>query len=231
MERSRDWMDQAGGDLAHAKSDVERGFYDWSCFSCQQAAEKAIKAVFQKVGVEAWGGSVADLLTELLKKHPVPEDLINGALEVDKAYIPTRYPNAHPSGSPRIRYTAQEARRLIAHAEKIIQVFSKGLKEKLRLVHVVFFGSFAKGDINEGSDVDIVVVTGFKEGFLERVKLSLDLNGEIMLPLEPVGYTSEEFQRMKEKGNPFIREVLASGKLLYGMIPEGDIKGEEVGHK
>ncbi len=57
MERAVDWMDQAQGDLAHAKSDVERGFYDWACFSAQQAAKKAVKAVFQKMGAEAWGPS------------------------------------------------------------------------------------------------------------------------------------------------------------------------------
>jgi len=50
MERSADWMDTAQGDLEHAKSDVEGGFYNWACFSAQQAAEKAIKAVFQRMG-------------------------------------------------------------------------------------------------------------------------------------------------------------------------------------
>jgi len=126
MERSRDWMDQAEGDLVHAQSDLERGFYDWACFSSQQAAEKAVKAVFQKMGAEAWGHSVADLLKELSKRHQVSEELIDGALELDKAYIPARYPNAHPSGSPRTRYTANEARRLTEYAEKIIN-FCAGL--------------------------------------------------------------------------------------------------------
>ncbi|MEM3486555.1 MAG: HEPN domain-containing protein, partial [Candidatus Methanomethyliaceae archaeon] len=64
MERSQDWMDQAEGDLVHAQNDAEHGFYDWSCFSAQQAAEKAVKAVFQRLGGEAWGHSVADLLRE-----------------------------------------------------------------------------------------------------------------------------------------------------------------------
>jgi HEPN domain-containing protein len=126
MERSRDWLDQAEGDLEHAKSDLEHGFYDWACFSSQQAAEKAAKAVFQKLGAEAWGHSVTDLLRELSKKQPVPEDLIQGALELDKAYIPARYPNAHPAGSPRERYTKQEAERLIHHAEQILK-FCAGL--------------------------------------------------------------------------------------------------------
>lgn len=113
-------MDQAQGDLEHARSDVKQGFYEWACFSSQQAAEKAVKAVFQRMGAEAWGHSVADLLKELSKRHQASEELIDGALELDKAYISTRYPNVHPSGSPRTRYTATEARRLIEHAEKII---------------------------------------------------------------------------------------------------------------
>ncbi len=124
MERSEDWMDEAKGDLEHAKSDVKGGFYNWACFSSQQAAEKAVKAVFQRMGAEAWGHSVADLLQELAKQHRVPDELLDGALELDKAYIPTRYPNAHPSGSPRQRYTQQEARRLIGYAERIIEFCS-----------------------------------------------------------------------------------------------------------
>lgn len=45
MERSADWMDQAARDLAHAKQDLSTGFHEWACFSAQQAAEKAAKAV------------------------------------------------------------------------------------------------------------------------------------------------------------------------------------------
>lgn len=119
-------MDEAKGDLEHAKSDVEGGYYNWACFSSQQGAEKAVKAVFQKMGAEAWGHSVADLLKELSTRVDVPQDLMNGALELDKAYIPARYPNAHPSGSPRSRYTKGEAGRLVKRAEEIIE-FCSGL--------------------------------------------------------------------------------------------------------
>ena len=77
--------------------------------------------MFQKLGQEAWGHSVADLLREMRKFQNVPEDLMDMALELDKAYIPSGYPNAHPSGSPRGRYTKGEAERMISHAEKIIE--------------------------------------------------------------------------------------------------------------
>jgi HEPN domain-containing protein len=124
-------MDQAEGDLQHAKSDLGTGYYEWACFSAQQASEKAVKAVFQAMGAEAWGHAVADLLGELGRRHVVPETLIEGGLELDKAYIPARYPNAHPSGSPRTRYTKAEATRLIGHAENIIR-FCADLLSRLR---------------------------------------------------------------------------------------------------
>jgi HEPN domain-containing protein len=121
MERSRDWYASAIADLEHARSDLERGFHNWACFSAQQAAEKGVKAVFQRLGAEAWGHSIADLLTELRTHHGVPEALVGPALELDKAYIPTRYPDAHPSGTPNDRYTRAEAERLIAHASAILE--------------------------------------------------------------------------------------------------------------
>lgn len=69
---------------------------------------------------------MADLLQELASRRQVPEGLWGAALELDKAYIPARYPNAHPSGSPRRRYTREEAARLVGHAEAIYG-FCEGL--------------------------------------------------------------------------------------------------------
>jgi len=69
MERSKDWLDEVHGDLEHARNDMECGFHNWACFSAQQSAGKAIKAVFQRIRAEAWGHSVVDLLRELAKKQ------------------------------------------------------------------------------------------------------------------------------------------------------------------
>ena len=60
----------------------------------------------------------------------VPDELKDIALELDKAYIPTHYPNAHPSGSPRRRYTRAEAERMVAYAEGIIR-FCEGFLSAL----------------------------------------------------------------------------------------------------
>jgi len=113
-------------DVEHARASIELGHFEWSCFAAQQAAEKAAKAVFEDMGAVAWGHSAADLLQELTQHHAVAKELMEGAYELDKAYIPARYPNAHPSGSPRQRFTHDEAARLVKHAQRIVD-FCAGL--------------------------------------------------------------------------------------------------------
>ena len=130
VERSADWMKQAERDLENAKYELKGGFYEWSCFLCQQAAEKAVKAIYQKLGAEAFGHSVAGLLKKLPEKYKPSAELIERAKELDKAYIPTRYPNVHPEGAPFELYTENEARRLINYAEEILK-FCKDILSRI----------------------------------------------------------------------------------------------------
>jgi predicted nucleotidyltransferase len=97
---------------------------------------------------------------------------------------------------------------------KQIEQYCQEIVSKLNPQAIILFGSFATDDINEGSDIDIMVIADFQAGFLDRIKLLLDLN-HFGLPIEPIGYTSEELQRMKQAGNPFIAQVLDTGKTLY----------------
>ena len=121
VSRSGDWMRQAVKDLEHAKRSAEQGDYEWACFAAQQAAEKAVKALYQKISIEAWGHSVSRLLQALPSEVRPPEELVNGAKELDRHYVPTRYPNFHPEGAPLDYYTEQDARRAIEHAERILE--------------------------------------------------------------------------------------------------------------
>lgn len=86
--------------------------------------------------------------------------------------------------------------------------------DKLNPRLIILFGSFATKDINEGSDVDIVVVADFEESFLDRIRVLMDLN-RFGIPIEPIGYTPAEFEEMKSKRNPFILEVIDKGKVMF----------------
>ena len=104
-------MDQAERDLHVAEELLHDEFYEWSCFVAHQAAEKALKAVFQKLHAVAWGHSILDLLKALARREAVHDDLFNCARSLDKYYVPTRYPNGFESGSPYEYFTREDADR------------------------------------------------------------------------------------------------------------------------
>jgi HEPN domain-containing protein len=119
-QRYLDWIRQARRDLEHALRSLQDGDYEWACFAAQQAGEKAVKAVYQKLGADAWGHSVTSLLQSLPSDLQPPSDLLDVARELDKFYIPPRYPNAHPGGAPMDYYTRAEAERAVEYAQRII---------------------------------------------------------------------------------------------------------------
>jgi hypothetical protein len=100
---------------------------------------------------------------------------------------------------------------------KKINAYVEEVVENLNPYLVILFGSFATNNINEGSDVDILVVADFREGFLDRIRRLMDMN-KLGIPVEPVGYTLEEFREMKRKKNPFVLEVLERGKVMYSRL-------------
>jgi HEPN domain-containing protein len=120
--RFADWFRQAEADLGHARNALEDGDYEWSCFAAQQAAEKALKAVFQRHGADAWGHTLSSLIGNMpgAVEQPSPQ-LVDFARMLDKHYIPTRYPNGFASGAPTDFYTALEAQNAISYAEAIIE--------------------------------------------------------------------------------------------------------------
>jgi HEPN domain-containing protein len=120
-ERSRDWLRQAERDLRHARNSKSMQDYDWAAFASHQAAEKAIKALFQKRHSDAWGHTLSVLLLNLPEADKPAESLIDLAKELDKHYIPTRYPNGFDRGAPVDFYTEREAERAIANAEAIVE--------------------------------------------------------------------------------------------------------------
>lgn len=109
------------------------------------------------------------------------------------------------------RIDVERSGEIFSKIEKYKQILVQEIKPDL----IMLFGSLARMDFNEGSDVDLLVVADFEEAFLDRIKRLLELNEEVKLPLESVGYTLEEFLEMLRKGNRFALEVMDKGKILY----------------
>lgn len=80
-----------------------------------------MKALHLKRGQEAWGHVVAILLAELPEAVAPPDELIESGRVLDNFYIPTRYPNGHPSGSPFEHYGPLQSEQAIRHARSILE--------------------------------------------------------------------------------------------------------------
>ena len=90
-----------------------------------------------------------------------------------------------------------------------LREFAHLLKTKRKVKKVYLYGSFARGNFHEGSDIDLIIVGEFEGKMPQRIKEVLDLTA---LPVEPLVYTEAEFEHMKER--TFLTEVLSTAKEL-----------------
>jgi predicted nucleotidyltransferase len=98
-----------------------------------------------------------------------------------------------------------------------IKSFIEKLTSRVNIKKVYLFGSVARNDFNEGSDIDLAIIGDFKERFLDRSDKILEMTE---LPIEPLCYTEKEFEEMRRKGNPFVKEIL-KGKMLFNSEEKG----------
>lgn len=127
MRRHEDWLKQADSDLCAAQDSASSNHYEWACFQAQQAAEKALKALIISKGSESRIHSIKFLLSNLPENVCVSDQIQNAAKELDKHYIPTRYPDSFSTGIPKDFFTLDDAQRAISDARKIIEF----VKEKI----------------------------------------------------------------------------------------------------
>ncbi len=100
VKREKDWIAQAERDLRHSENSLKLGDYEWACFSAQQAAEKSIKAIYEKTNRIAMGHSIIGLLKGLEKDFKIPENFYSYGRILTRYYIEPRYPNGFPEGIP-----------------------------------------------------------------------------------------------------------------------------------
>ncbi|MEK6964109.1 MAG: HEPN domain-containing protein [Nanoarchaeota archaeon] len=114
------WIKQAKHDLDAAKWSSKGKFYDTTCFQAQQAAEKALKAYLLLQRKRIIVHSVYHLLRECIHFNKKFANLTPLGQKLDKYYIPTRYPDGLPTGTPQDYFTLEDAEETIQAAKKII---------------------------------------------------------------------------------------------------------------
>src|SRR5437868_15435485 len=89
----REWLNRARGNLARARTLVPGGYLEDLCFDAQQAAEKAVKAVFVCRGEPfPYVHNLKELLTLLAHNGLKIPKYVREAQELSPFAIVTRYP-------------------------------------------------------------------------------------------------------------------------------------------
>ncbi|WP_168718832.1 nucleotidyltransferase domain-containing protein [Thermosulfurimonas marina] len=81
----------------------------------------------------------------------------------------------------------------------------------LRNYQAILFGSFARGDFGETSDVDLLIISEELPRDL-RERMEVLSRARLVAPrVEPVGWRPEEWEARKERGDPFIKILEEEG--------------------
>ena len=85
--------------------------------------------------------------------------------------------------------------------QEILQTFSQGVKTILgnRLSKIIVYGSYARGDYRENSDIDIMILTTFSDKEIEQVEnkifdLAFELEIEQGVVINPILKNEQNFQ-------------------------------------
>ncbi len=126
MREAQRWLNQAKNDLEAAKWNSEGKFYAQACFLSQQAAEKALKAYLYSIGKrKIITHSTFTLAKECAQENTAFNSILSICAELDKHYIPSRYPNGLPDSTPSEVYLKQDALDSINNSQKILDFISK----------------------------------------------------------------------------------------------------------
>lgn len=108
-----------------------------------------------------------------------------------------------------------EAVKTAARTEEIVRQTVERLRERVRVHQVILFGSHARGEADEWSDVDLAVVSPDFAHMSHR-KL-MDLLVEVILAVDPCvevrPYTPGNLKDARPTN--FLGHILAEGKVVY----------------
>lgn len=96
-----------------------------------------------------------------------------------------------------------------------VRIIAQAIIRKYHPEKIVLFGSAARDEFEEGSDLDFFII---KQTRLPRHRRPLEIYrflDDRDLPIDFIIYTPQEFKQRLSLGDFFVKRILKEGKVLY----------------
>ena len=110
-------------------------------------------------------------------------------------------------------------------AEEDLQGIAREIRELFPVKRIVVFGSYARGDAHQCSDLNICLILNESEdppvepwpskSWLHRGVAVRRQIGSPEAALDPVVFTRQEFDALKDREHPLVRQILEEGRVIY----------------
>jgi predicted nucleotidyltransferase len=95
-----------------------------------------------------------------------------------------------------------------AEALKIAQKYALEVESKFHYIKIILFGSYAKGNFNDESDIDIAIVFEDYNNLLDMQLELMRLRRKIDSRIEPHPFRKKDF----DLSNPLVTEIITYGQ-------------------
>ena len=121
MNRTKDWLQYSEELIEIADILMDKGWFSWSCFTSQQAAVAAIKALLSKFDEPTFGDNLIALLRTAKENISIPANVKDSCQKINGYFKTCRDLESKPDGTPLSNYSLEESQEAKNHALTIIR--------------------------------------------------------------------------------------------------------------
>ena len=101
------------------------------------------------------------------------------------------------------------------NASELLKEIARRIRAAIEPERIVLFGSRARGEANEDSDFDLLVVGDSEEPRYRRAAPLYTLLADLPAEVEVTVYTPDEVKEWSEVPQAFVTTAIREGKVLY----------------